>query len=225
MAAITGAMQDYLKIIYKLQQNRPAVATSEIAARMRVSAASATSMIKRLARLRLVAHTPYHGFALTPAGQRVALETIRHHRLLELYLAQHLGISLENVDGEAERLEHVLSEDVEARIAATLGNPTYDPHGDPIPAKDGTLRDVHYPTLTRLPAGHSGVVDRVSDRHPGLLRRLAKLGVLPGVAVKMLSSRSGRCRVELRGRILSLPRALAEGVYIRWAITPGGSGS
>ena len=220
MAAITGAMQDYLKILFKLQQNRRAVSTSEIAARMGVSAASATSMIKRLARLRLVVHTPYHGFGLTPAGQRVALETIRHHRLLELYLAQHLGLSLEKVDGEADRLEHVLSEDVEARIAATLGNPTHDPHGDPIPGKDGTLHDVHHPTLRHLPAGQSGVVDRISDRRPDSLRRLARLGVLPGVAIKMLSPRSGGYQVEVDGRVLSLSRELAEGVYIRWAMTP-----
>src|SRR5207245_559616 len=179
MSVITGTMQDYLKAIFKLQQDRSAVSTSEIAARMHVSAASATSMVKRLARLRLVAHTPYHGFALTPAGERVALETIRHHRLLELYLSQYLGVSLDKVDGEAERLEHVLSEDVEARIAATLGNPTHDPHGDPIPAKDGTLHDVRHPTLQHLPVGEAGVVDRVSDRSPDLLRRLARLGVLP----------------------------------------------
>lgn len=216
MAAITGAMEDYLKAIYKLQQNRSAVSTSEIASRMHVSAASATNMVKRLARLRLVAHTPYYGFALTAAGQRVALETIRHHRLLELYLAQHLGLSLDKVDREAERLEHVLSEDLEARIAATLGNPTRDPHGDPIPAEDGTLHDVHHPTLKHLPPGEAGVVDRVSDRHPELLRRLAQLGLLPGVVVKMRDHRAGCYRVELGGRALTLPRGLAEGVYIRW---------
>ncbi len=223
MTIITGAMQDYLKAIYKLQQDRSTISTSEIAARMGVSAASATSMVKRLARLRLVAHTPYRGFALTSAGQRIALETIRHHRLLELYLAQHLGVSLDKVDSEAERLEHVLSEDVEARIAATLGEPTHDPHGDPIPAKDGTLHDIHHPTLRHLPAGQSGVVDRVSDRYPDLLRQLARLGVLPGVAVKMVAHHEGRCRIELGGRTLTLPRALAQGVYIRWAITPGRS--
>jgi len=218
MAVITGAMQDYLKAIFKLQQDRSAVSTSEIATRMRVSAASATSMVKRLAGLRLVVHTPYRGFALTAAGQRIALETIRHHRLLELYLAQHLGVSLDKVDGEAERLEHVLSEDVEARIAATMGEPTHDPHGDPIPAKDGTLHDIHHPTLRHLPPGQSGVVDRVSDRYPDLLRQLARLGVLPGVAVKMVEHRSGRCRIELGARTLTLPRELAQGVYIRWMI-------
>ena len=220
MGIITGAMQDYLKAIFKLQQDRSAVSTSEIAARMRVSAASATSMVKRLARLRLVAYTPYRGFALTSAGERIALETIRHHRLLELYLAQHLGVSLDKVDGEAERLEHVLSEEVEARIAATLGNPTHDPHGDPIPAKDGTLHDVHHPTLRHLPPGQAGVVDRVSDSHPDALRRLAGLGVLPGVAIKMVAHRSGGCQVEIDGRTLTLPRELTQGVYIQWLTAP-----
>ena len=146
MSVVTGVMQDYLKTIYKLQRDRGAVSTSEVADRLHVSPASATNMIKRLARLRLVAYTRYHGFVLAPAGQRIALETIRHHRLLELYLAEHLGVGLDKVDSEAERLEHVLSEDVEARIATTLGNPTRDPHGDPIPAADGTIRDVRYPT-------------------------------------------------------------------------------
>lgn len=216
MAAITGAMEDYLKAIYKLQQARGFVSTSEIAVRLRVSAASATNMIKRLARQKLVTHTPYHGFALTTAGERVALEIIRHHRLLELYLAQRLGVSLDRVDREAERLEHVLSDDVEARIAATLGDPTRDPHGDPIPAKDGRVRDVRYPTLGQVPPGEAGVVDRVSDRRPEVLRRLAALGVLPGAGVRVMTRLSGhRLRVDLEGRRLVLPRDLADGVYIR----------
>jgi DtxR family transcriptional regulator, Mn-dependent transcriptional regulator len=213
---ITDAMEDYLKAIYKLQQRRGSASTSEVAARMRVSPASATSMIKRLARQRLIVHTPYHGLVLAAAGERIALETIRHHRLLELYLAQSLGISLDRVDGEAERLEHVLSDDVEARISATLGDPTRDPHGDPIPAKDGTVRDVRYPNLTQVPVGDAGVVDRVSDGRPEVLRRLASLGVLPGVAVRVLARLAGRrLRVELGGHELVLPRDLAEGVYVR----------
>ncbi len=216
MVAVTGAMEDYLKAIYKLQQARGFVSTSEVAGRMGVSAASATNMIKRLARLRLVAHMPYHGLFLTPAGQRIALETIRHHRLLELYLAQHLGVSLDRVDREAELLEHVLSDDVEARIAATLGDPTRDPHGDPIPTKDGTVRDVRYPTLAQMPPGETGVVDRVSDRSPDVLRRLASLGVLPGAGVRVLTRLPRhRLRVALEGRTLVLARDLADGVYIR----------
>lgn len=216
MSVITGTMQDYLKAIYKLRHAGGQASTTAIAARMGVSAASATNMIKRLARLRLVAHTPYRGLTLTPAGERIALETIRHHRLLELYLAQHLGVRLDQVDAEAERLEHVLSEDVEARIAATLGNPTRDPHGDPIPAKDGSVRDVHYPNVTQVPPGEGGVVDRVSDRRPELLRRLAALGAVPGAAIRVLERLAGRrVRVDLDGRERVLTRELAEGVYVR----------
>lgn len=216
MPAVTGAMEDYLKIIYKLQESHGAASTSEVAGRMGVSAASATNMIKRLARQRLLVHTPYRGFMLTAAGRRIALETIRHHRLLELYLARQLGVSLDRVDREADLLEHVLSDDVEARIAATLGDPTRDPHGDPIPAKDGTVRDVRYPDLTRVPPGEAGVVDRVSDRSPGALRRLSALGVLPGAGVRVLERLSGRrVRVDLGGRALVLPWELAGGVYVR----------
>src|SRR5438132_1913790 len=215
MGVITGAMQDYLKAIFKLQQDRSAVSTSEIAARMRVSAASATSMVKRLARLRLVAYTPYRGFALTSAGERIALETIRHHRLLELYLAQHLGVGLDKVHGEAEKMEHVLSDDVEHRIAAALGNPTTDPHGDPIPSPEGAMRDVRYPALTALSPGESGVVARVSDRDPATLRRLADLGILPGVRLKVLARRSSGCRVEVQGRPVTVPRTLCSEIYIQ----------
>jgi DtxR family transcriptional regulator, Mn-dependent transcriptional regulator len=216
MSVITGVMQDYLKAIYKLQQDRGTVSTSEIAGRLGVSAASATNMIKRLARLRLVTYTRYYGFALTPAGQRIALEIIRHHRLIELYLVQHLGVSLDKVDSEAEKMEHVLSEDVEARMATTLGNPTQDPHGDPIPSADGTMREIRYPQLEKLPPGETGVVVRVSDRSPALLRRLATLGVLPGVVLKVVARRHGDCQVEVNGHQLSLPRGLCEGVYIQW---------
>jgi DtxR family Mn-dependent transcriptional regulator len=214
--AITGVMQDYLKAIYKLQQNRVAVSTSEIADRLHVSAASATNMVKRLAHLKMVSYAPYRGFTLTAAGKRTALEIIRHHRLVELYLARELRISLDKVDSEAERLEHVLSEDVEARMAATLGDPTLDPHGDPIPSINGTVRDVRYPTLDRLSAGETGVVTRVSDRSPAVLRQLSRLGVLPGVVLKMLGRRSGGCQVEIAGRSLRLPKAVCEGVYIQW---------
>lgn len=216
MPAITGVMQDYLKAVYKLQRARGSASTSELAARLGVSAASATNMSKRLARLRLVVHRPYRGLVLTAAGERIALETIRHHRLLELYLARHLGVSLDRVDGEAERLEHVLSEDVEERIAAMLGNPTRDPHGDPIPDRAGAVRDVHYPDLTRVAPGARGIVDRVSDRRPDAVRRLAALGILPGVDVRVLARLAGRrVRVSLGGRVRTLTPDLAEGVYIR----------
>lgn len=214
--AITGAMEDYLKTIYKLQQDRSAVSTSEIATRLQVSPASATNMVKRLARLKLVSYTRYHGFSLTPPGRRIALETIRHHRLIETYLAEHLGVSLDKVDSEAERMEHVLSDEVESRMAKELGNPTVDPHGDPIPTPEGGVRDVRYPNLEVLSDGETGVVARVSDRNPALLRRLDKLGLLPGVVLKMLSHHATHCEVEVGGRRLTLPQALCKSVYIQW---------
>ncbi len=132
------AGEDYLKAIWKLAPDGR-VTTNALAAELGVSPASATGMVKKLATLRLVEHEPYHGATLTPAGERVALEIVRHHRLLELYLREALGLSEAEVHDEAERLEHHLSDEVEARIDAALGFPTHDPHGAPIPAKDGTL--------------------------------------------------------------------------------------
>jgi DtxR family Mn-dependent transcriptional regulator len=130
---LSDAIQDYLKEIYKLGAECERVTTSALARRQRVSAASASAMVKKLAALGLAEHAPYHGVSLTHAGEQVALEVIRHHRLLELYLAETLGIGVEGVHDEADRLEHALSEELEARIDRVLGFPTHDPHGDPIP--------------------------------------------------------------------------------------------
>jgi DtxR family transcriptional regulator, Mn-dependent transcriptional regulator len=215
VSAITGVMQDYLKAVYKLEQGRDAVSTSEIAERLGVSAASATNMVKRLARLRLVAYSQYQGFVLTPAGERIALEMIRHHRLIELCLAQHLGVPLDQVHAEAERMEHVLSDQVEARMATALGNPVQDPHGDPIPSMDGTMRDIRYPKLETLAPGASGVVAHVNDQSPALLRRLAELGVLPAAVLKMLGRRRNGCEVEIKGRRLTLTHTLSDSVRVQ----------
>jgi DtxR family Mn-dependent transcriptional regulator len=130
---LSAAIQDYLKEIYKLGTAGERVTTNALAHRQQVSPASASAMAKKLAALGLAEHAPYHGVLLTPAGEQVALEVIRHHRLLELYLAETLGIGVEDVHDEADRLEHVLSEELEARIDKALGFPTHDPHGDPIP--------------------------------------------------------------------------------------------
>jgi DtxR family Mn-dependent transcriptional regulator len=124
-------------------------------------------------------------------------------------------VSLDKVDREAEKMEHVLSNDVELRMAAALGNPAADPHGDPIPSTDGTVRDVRYPDLSMLAPGTAGVVARVSDRNPAALRRLADLGVLPGVRLKVLARGPRGCRVEIDGRRVTLPRALCGGIYIQ----------
>ena len=134
--ALTDAIQDYLKEIYKLGSEGEDASVSALARRQGVSAASASAMVKKLAALELAKHQPYGAIALTPAGERVALEVIRHHRLLELYLAETLGVDVEDVHDEADRLEHVISEELEARIDRALGFPTHDPHGDPIPNAD-----------------------------------------------------------------------------------------
>jgi DtxR family transcriptional regulator, Mn-dependent transcriptional regulator len=131
--ALTDAIQDYLKEIYKLQRGDEPVAVTALAREQGVAAGSASEMVKKLAALELVAHEPYKGVRLTPAGERVAVEVIRHHRLLELYLAKTLGLHVDEVHDEADRLEHVLSEELESRIDRVLGFPTHDPHGDPIP--------------------------------------------------------------------------------------------
>jgi DtxR family Mn-dependent transcriptional regulator len=134
--ALTDAIQDYLKELYKLQEDGGRVSVTALARQQRVSAASASAMVKKLAALELVEHAPYKGVKLTRAGERVAIEVIRHHRLLELYLARTLGVHVDDVHDEADRLEHVLSEELESRIDKALGFPTHDPHGDPIPGPD-----------------------------------------------------------------------------------------
>jgi DtxR family Mn-dependent transcriptional regulator len=134
--ALTDSIQDYLKEIYKLQSDGLRVSVTALAKRQRVSPASASAMVKKLAAIELVEHAPYRGVQLTSAGERVAVEVIRHHRLIELYLARTLGVDVDDVHDEADRLEHVLSEELEARIDSALGFPTHDPHGDPIPNAD-----------------------------------------------------------------------------------------
>jgi len=134
--ALTDAIQYYLKALYHLQHDSERVSVTALAREQKVAAASASGMVKKLAALGLVEHAPYRGVRLSPDGEKVAVEVIRHHRLLELYLAKTLGLHVDDVHAEADRLEHVLSEELEARIDSALGYPTHDPHGDPIPNAD-----------------------------------------------------------------------------------------
>lgn len=212
---MTQAIEDYLKSIYKLQQAGEAVTTNAIAEHLSVAPASVSNMLKKLAKLKLVEHTPYHGVQLTNGGQKVALEVIRHHRLIELYLARHLGISLDKVDEEAERLEHVISEELEEQIARSLGQPTHDPHGDPIPTREGDVEDQQHPLLADLRTGQAGVIARVSDRDPEVLRDLATARLLPGESVQVLERHvDGALSVQTtRGR-RRVRAALAHAVYI-----------
>ena len=175
------AVQDYAKAIYALEQREAgAVTTNALADRLGVTPASASGMVKRMDELGLVEHAPYRGVSLTDAGRRVALEVIRHHRLLELYLAESLGVPWDRVHAEAEVLEHHLSEELEELIAAKLGNPTRDPHGDPIPTRDLTIEERETQSLNALTAGMTGTFTRVSDSDPEMLRYLSDRGIAPG---------------------------------------------
>jgi DtxR family Mn-dependent transcriptional regulator len=178
---LTPAVQDYAKAIYALEQRAGgAVSTTALAERMSVTPASASGMVRRLGELGLVSHVPYRGVQLTARGARVALEVLRHHRLLELYLAESLGVPWDRVHDEAEVLEHVLSEELEALIAAKLGHPTHDPHGDPIPSADLVVQERPTERLCDQSAGARGRLVRVSDSDPAMLRYLAERGIAPG---------------------------------------------
>ena len=182
------AIQDYAKAIYALQQRSGGdpVATNDLAERLSVTPASVSAMLKKLAERGLVEHVPYKGVALTMHGRRVALEVLRHHRLLELYLAEHLGVPWDRVHEEAEALEHVISEELEARIAAKLGEPTHDPHGDPIPDAELRIDEGDTQPLSALEPGEAGRFVRVSDSNPDMLRYLDERGVRLGDTLEIV---------------------------------------
>jgi DtxR family transcriptional regulator, Mn-dependent transcriptional regulator len=182
----SSAVEDYAKAIYALEQREGAVSTNSLAERLGVTAGSASGMVKRLGELGLVEHRPYHGVSLTEDGRRVALEVMRHHRLLELYLVQSLGVSWDRVHQEAEVLEHVLSEELEELIAAALGDPTHDPHGDPIPTRDLRIEEGHSESLQALEPGDRARFTRVSDSDPEMLRFLAERGIAPGDELEVI---------------------------------------
>ncbi len=178
---VSDAVQDYVKAIYSLQHRAAEpVSTSALAERLDVAAASASAMVKRLESLGLAHRERYHGVELTPAGERVALAVIRHHRLLELYLAEALGMPWDQVHREAEVLEHAISPELSELIARKLGNPTHDPHGDPIPTLGGEIEEGASRPLAELQPGDRGTFVRVSDSDPEALRYLAERGIVPG---------------------------------------------
>jgi DtxR family Mn-dependent transcriptional regulator len=205
------AIEDYLKTIYALAEIESPVTTSRIAEARQVKPGSATSMIQRLARLKLVDYEKHYGVSLTDAGRDIALEVIRHHRLIELYLIEALGFSWDEVHEQADILEHVISEKLEERIAAALGYPRFDPHGDPIPARDGTLHPVPGRPLASLPVGSRGRVARVvGDEYSELLQYLAELGLTPGatLVVTAVAPFAGPVTVSIDGE----PRVVGQRV-------------
>lgn len=180
---ITAAMEDYLKTIYRLEEDSLPASTQLIAERLGVAAPSVTGMLKRLADLRLIRYERYRSVELTATGRKAALEIVRHHRLLESYLAEALGYTWDEVHDEAERLEHTISEEFEARIDAALGFPRVDPHGDPIPTAGGAVHAVSDDRLSTLEIGERGTVCRVSDADAEKLRYLGGMGFYPEAAV------------------------------------------
>jgi DtxR family Mn-dependent transcriptional regulator len=213
------AVQDYVKQIYLLQAQSGKATTNELAERMAVSAAATTAMVKKLAEMGLVEHRRYHGAQLTAAGERVAVEVLRHHRLLELYLTEALGLPWDGVHVEAERLEHVLSDELEAALDRALGFPDTDPHGDPIPGPDLTLPADTHPTLIDLEPWQTAIVRRVPDGDPALLRYLASLGLKPAAHVRMVEKApfSGPVTLEVDGGRCSLGVGVAGMVRVERA--------
>lgn len=220
---ISESVQDYLKAIYKLSNgvkigkiNGDQVTTSLISDRMQVSPASATNMIKKLAKMRLVEHRPYQGVNLTETGEKVALEIIRHHRLLELYLSQALGYGWDRVDAEAERLEHAISEDFEDHIDRVMGYPTVGAHGEPIPTKEGKIVAHDYHRLADIQPGKVVRISQVSDRSPDLLRYLDQKGFRLGtyLEVRDKSPFSGPMIVKADDREHQLGLDVADQIFV-----------
>jgi DtxR family Mn-dependent transcriptional regulator len=208
---LSAAIQDYVKEIYKLQSTGTRATTTAIAKAMGVAPSSATSMLKKLAALGLAEHAPYRGVELSEQGQKIALEVIRHHRLLEQYLAETLGLPIDAVHAEADRLEHVISEELEARIDESLGFPTHDPHGDPIPDARLNVDRTTLRSLEALVPGEQATVRRIPDGDAALLRYLSELTLVPGRMVTMRRSEpfGGPVTVDVDGSEHAISRELA----------------
>jgi DtxR family transcriptional regulator, Mn-dependent transcriptional regulator len=182
-SALTRSVEDYLKAVYRLSAGDRPASTTGIAHLLELSAASVSGMIKRLSEQGLIEHVPYHGVQLTPEGRRAALRMVRRHRLIEAYLVGFLGYSWDTVHEEAERMEHAVSDNLVERMAAALGHPSVDPHGDPIPDADGSMREFNCTPLSDIPVGQTVAVRRVAESVPERLRYLGSLGLRPSVVV------------------------------------------
>lgn len=211
-----SVIQDYLKAIYKLRDENGSVSPSAVADRLEVSPPAVTKMVKRMAEMNLVHAVKNQRVSLTPSGEKIALEVIRHHRLLEAYLKEALGYTWDQVDAEAEKLEHVISEEFEEKIDQFLGCPSHDPHGDPIPTKDGRIEQVLHPTLTDLMPGQAAIIRRVSDSDPQMLRYLGELGLYPNTQVTLLDKEpyGGSMHILARGIERAIGRELADQVFV-----------
>ena len=211
------AVEDYAKAIHALEARREGpVTTSVLAERLDVTAGSVSAMVKRLDELGIVEHTRYHGVVLTDRGVRIALRVIRKHRLLELFLFERLGVPWDRVHRDAERLEHHVSDELTARIAEHLGHPARDPHGDPIPAADGTVEEARTVALETLERGAGGTFVRVSDADPAMLRYLAEHGITPGECFEVLDKQpfGGPLSVRFPNSVEALGGRLARAMRV-----------
>ena len=213
--SISSAVEDYLKAIFELGEEN--IKTQELASALEVSAASVTGMVKKLSELNLVDYERYYGVSLTSAGRLIALETLRHHRLIETYLMQALGYAWHEVHDEAERLEHVISEDFEERIAELLGNPTHDPHGDPIPQRDLTLPQRRGVPLTSFEVGQNVEITRITNQDPEVLRYLATHDLIPGNRFEVVEHApfAGPLTLKREGNSFAIAQALAQTIFAR----------
>src|SRR6266852_2351798 len=215
-STFTQSQEDYLKALYHLHGDTRPVPTRELAQRLGISSPSVSEMVTRLVAQGLVEHDRYRGQQLTREGRKVALELVRHHRLLEMFLVQVLGYSWDEVHEEAERLEHVISERMEQRIFELLGRPQLDPHGHAIPSLTGKVRPVSNRPLSECVVGEKVVVQGVSDEDAGKLRELDRRGLVPGTAVEVVgaSEYEGPIGVRIRGRRVSVPLGLARALFV-----------
>jgi len=215
-SSFTRSQQDYLKALYLLRGDQRPVPTRDLAQRLGISSPSVSEMVARLTAQGLVEHDRYRGQQLTKEGRKVALELVRHHRLLEMFLVEVLGYSWDEVHDEAERLEHVISERMEARIFELLGRPELDPHGQAIPSLTGKVRPLSDRALSECRAGDKVRVQRVSDEDPALLRELERRGLVPGTRIEVLlvSEFESPFECRIKGRRVSIPLGLARAVYV-----------
>jgi DtxR family Mn-dependent transcriptional regulator len=216
MEKLSPPSEDYLKTIYMLRERAGEATTTAIAAALEVTPASVTGMIKKLAELKLVRHTPYQGVELTKSGEKIALEMVRHHRLLELFLMEALGYTWDEVHTEADVLEHVISEEFEERMATRLGYPTVDPHGDPIPAKDGSFTALKERALLTLQPGESAQITHLNDTNAEMLRYAASLGLMPATHLTLITAEpfGGSLRVKIGKTEKSIGRELAAQIFV-----------
>jgi len=210
------AQEDYLKAIHGLAEKGNAVPTSELASELGISPASVSEMLGKLANLDLVSHDHYHGARLTGTGSAIAIEMVRHHRLLETYLVQALGYSWDEVHLEADLLEHAISEVLEERMWEALGRPSFDPHGHPIPAPDGTVRLAEARPLHLAAVGAEVRISRISDRDPDKLRAIQKLRLLPGLSLRVVeeSRWEGPVRIQSGKTRTRVPLGLARAIFV-----------